>query len=820
MSTTSYTRAAIDGEAANVALAKTTSRNTILNQAAFRLGTIPGMPTETAVSALMLAAGANGYLAEHGERATRRTIEGGLRAGAKNMRAAPEERRDQHRPTIPLPASGETKLAASGGFPKRTPPDAGGKPAFHTWDAGGPPVRPDEKRRHVYAASGVTVRIKVMRKDGGAINWYRVQKESGVTGWQARKPDGYVEVPYTAGTDPFDAEVSQNEIFCPEGEKDVDTLVRLGLLAMTFGGTGDGAPAGMENNFAGRDVVVLADNDEGGRQHAERKASLIARIAQSVRVVHFSELPEKGDVSDWIASGQGVEDLRARVASAPLWQAPVNAPSIPLDQSPQWNEPIPLPDGLKPVHAFDFEFLPASIRPWVQDISDRMQCPPDFVGVSAMVALGATIGRKVGIRPQTRTDWIEVPNLWGCIVGRPGAMKSPAIAEALKPLHRLEKQARVNNEAALRDFAHAREVHELKKQAAQAKVKAAVKKGLEIELPHIDEPEAPALQRFVVNDTTYEKLGEILAHNPSGVLAHRDELVSLLKSLDREEAAPARGFYLTAWNGTGGYTFDRIIRGQTHIDAACLSMLGSTQPGKIAEYMRRAITGGAGDDGLIQRFGLLVWPDQSPEWIEADRYPDSEARNEAWGTFTRLAEVTSVTLKAEMDRFETIPFLRFDTAARGIFADWHADLERRLRSGQMHSALESHLSKYRKLVPSLALINHLSEGNVGPVDEPSTSRAISMSRYLESHARRLYGAGTEAETSAAKAILEHIRRGALVDGFTARDIHQRDWSRLTDKEQVRAGLALLEEFDWITADPIKTGGRSKTAYRINPMAIQ
>ena len=46
--------------------------------------------------------------------------------------------------------------------------------------------------------------------------------------------------------------------------------------------------------------------------------------------------------------------------------------------------------------------------------------------------------------------------------------------------------------------------------------------------------------------------------NPNGVLAHRDELVSLLKTLDREEFAAARGFFLTAWNGKDRYTFDRI----------------------------------------------------------------------------------------------------------------------------------------------------------------------------------------------------------------------------------------------------------------------
>ena len=322
----SYMRAAIDGEAASVAEAQASTRNTALNRAAFRLGTIPGMSTETAVGALMLAAGSNGYTKEHGERAARATIESGLRAGIRSQRAAPAKRQEKPRPAIPTPAGGTSKPAS--GFPKCTPPGFDGKPVFHAWDAGGPPVRPDEKRRHVYRSDSTPTRIKVMLRDGGAINWYRVQNGCGITGWQARKPEGYVEVPYTGDVNVFRAEAAQDEIYCPEGEKDVDTLERLGLLAITFGGTGDGAPARMEDWFAGRDVVILTDNDEGGRQHAERKAALIARTAQSVKVVHFPELPKKGDVSDWVELGHGAEDLRKRVAAAGPWQPPAGAEPV------------------------------------------------------------------------------------------------------------------------------------------------------------------------------------------------------------------------------------------------------------------------------------------------------------------------------------------------------------------------------------------------------------------------------------------------------------------------------------------------------------
>jgi putative DNA primase/helicase len=345
-------------------------------------------------------------------------------------------------------------------------------------------------------------------------------------------------------------------------------------------------------------------------------------------------------------------------------------------------------------------------------------------------------------------------------------MKSPAIGEALRPLRRLEVRARETYDTAV--AAHAKEHHlwKLRRDAAEQIAKGELRKDPTATVKFdIAEPDEPIERRYITNDTTYEKLGEILAENPNGILAHRDELVSLLKTLDREEYAAARGFFLTAWSGVDPYKFDRIGRGKTHIEAACVSLLGSTQPGRLAEYVRRAVAGGAADDGLIQRFGLLVWPDQSPEWESVDRYPDSAARDAAWGCFEGFEGLDPDRIGAERDRFQTVPFLRLDDAAYSEFMDWRKELELRLRSGELHPALESHLAKYRKLVPALALINHLADVGSGPVGKMSMLQALGLASYLETHAKRAYGAGPEAETAAAKAIIAHIRKANLTDDF-------------------------------------------------------
>ena len=83
----------------------------------------------------------------------------------------------------------------------------------------------------------------------------------------------------------------------------------------------------------------------------------------------------------------------------------------------EWPAPKPLPSGLAPVEPFSFDFLPDALAPWIEDIANRLQCPPDYVAVAALTSLGSLIGRRIGIKPQLKTDWVEIANLWGCIVG-------------------------------------------------------------------------------------------------------------------------------------------------------------------------------------------------------------------------------------------------------------------------------------------------------------------------------------------------------------------------------------------------------------------
>lgn len=115
-------------------------------------------------------------------------------------------------------------------------------------------------------------------------------------------------------------------VYVVEGEKDADALATLGLCATTNPGGAGKWRDGDSNALAGADVVVLPDNDEPGRTHAEAVAKSLHGLGCRVRVVNLPMLPAKGDVSDWLAAGHTVDELRALVDGAAAPWAPNDVP--------------------------------------------------------------------------------------------------------------------------------------------------------------------------------------------------------------------------------------------------------------------------------------------------------------------------------------------------------------------------------------------------------------------------------------------------------------------------------------------------------------
>ncbi|MGI6079051.1 MAG: hypothetical protein ACOYCB_13020 [Fastidiosipilaceae bacterium] len=123
----------------------------------------------------------------------------------------------------------------------------------------------------------------------------------------------------------LEAVKSGETVFIPEGEKDCNNLTALGLVA-TSNPMGAGKWRDHYSDYLkGATCIVLADNDKPGRKHAQQVAKSLSGKAASVKVIDFPDLPEGGDVSDWLQQQTGKskekkEKLLQLVVDSLEWQ--------------------------------------------------------------------------------------------------------------------------------------------------------------------------------------------------------------------------------------------------------------------------------------------------------------------------------------------------------------------------------------------------------------------------------------------------------------------------------------------------------------------
>jgi hypothetical protein len=501
----------------------------------------------------------------------------------------------------------------------------------------------------------------------------------------------------------------------------------------------------------------------------------------------------------------------------------------------EWLEPKEIDSALLPVPPFDLRLLPQPLRPWLADIAERSQCPPDFLAVGAIVVCASLIARHIAIRPKRHDDWTVTPNLWGGVIAPPGFLKSPALAETLKPLNRLAHEAGLRFKQELLDHETECLVQKAKRESIEQAIRSAFKqkdealvKSLRADLEGLAS-EPPRETRMLVNDTTVEMLGAILNQNPGGVLIFRDELSGFLRSLERQGHEADQAFYCEAWNGAAPFTYDRIGRGTIHIARTCVSILGGIQPGPWRAYLRELFQAGR-DDGFVSRFQLLVWPEVGVTWRNVDRWPDTAAKENAWRIFSALSDLKVSNLGAEQADGSELAFLRFAADAQPLFDEWRGDLEAKLRRDEEHPILVSHLAKYRKLMPALALVLHTvsvvegSAGFGGGVSLIAATQAAAWCDFLEAHARRSYQSVTDVANTAAGALAVKIRNRKLASPFRARDVYQSGWSGLSERDDVYRAITMLEGANWLRPEEVKTdrehGGRPSIQFHINPKLFE
>jgi len=595
---------------------------------------------------------------------------------------------------------------------------------------------------------------------------------------------------------------------------------------------------GSEMNIAQREAfkaVIDALESEGVKTYAPVAAHGVSTLKTLLSTFNTTVLSLPVDIDQHIDDKVLIDHLADEKAAA--------------DQQ-KWGEPKLISTVLPDVLPLRREMLPTVLSAYIFDQAERVPMPPDMVAVAVLTSLCGVLGARVAMKPKKYDDFAIVPNLWGAFIAPPSSKKSGALSAGAKPVDALAfaAQEAYKEQKDAYDLAQAmaKTLDAAEDKVNKAKVtKAMSTEGREAAADMLaafartatddseEAPSHPKLRRYKTNDSSPEALAVLEQDNPTGILVIRDELSGLLASLEGEANSGARSFYLEGWNGDSSYDTDRIMRGYNRIENHCLSILGGIQPDKLIGYFEQSIQG-LGNDGLIQRFQLMVYPDPIT-WSFIDRAPDTIARDLVYALFKQTDDLQSWDLcrmgAKDADAFNKRPFFRFTSNAYQFYEDWVTQLETVKIKNEEHSIIQEHLSKYNKLMPALALVFHVIDGlelgEVGDVSLNAAEMAAEWCEYLESHARRVYSLVIQSSTRTAALLAEKLSEIAktrtdddwFVSGFTARQVTRRNWKGLTDPDVLQNALEVLVEDQWIMLEEIPStasGGRPTRRYWINP----
>lgn len=510
-------------------------------------------------------------------------------------------------------------------------------------------------------------------------------------------------------------------VFVCEGEKAADAARSIGLVATTSPG---GAKAGKKADWyplAGREVVILPDNDRAGREYAEDVAGILTSLAPPaiVRIVDLPGLPEKGDIVEWIELHENKDEsvMRSQLESLVRSCIPYQHPGI---DRPRTFQPFPTDSLPKPVSHFVVEGAKA------------IGCDPSFIALPILAVCAAAIGNSA--RLKIKGGWLVPPILWTMIVGESGCAKSPALRLVLKSVRERQRKSIERHASEMLDHQaelawHKRKLSQWEKQKESS------------EEPPV-RPEEPKAERFQIEDSTIEAVAPLLADNPRGLLLARDELSGWFGSFERYSGGKggADAAHWLSMYGAETLTVDRKTGTPKTISVPFASMCitGGIQPGILLKSLGTEHR----ESGLAARFLFACPPRIAKQWTATEIDPERE--KEFSEILDSLYDLPIHEVNGEPWRiFELSP----EASAEYIrFYESHAR-ETADHSGDMAAAW----SKLEETPGRLALVIHLIRWaahdstlkSQDVVDLHSMRAAIQLTEWFKNEAARVYSLITE-----------------------------------------------------------------------------
>lgn len=468
-------------------------------------------------------------------------------------------------------------------------------------------------------------KLRYKLPDGGKT--FSIRRPDGKGGWIYKDVmQGVTEVLYN-----LPEVVKADTVYIVEGEKDVETLRKHSLTATcnTHGAGPCKWKSHLSQWFKGKTVIILPDNDDVGRQHANEVARNLHGVADSIKVLDLNgiyELPEHGDITDTFEypGKHGAEDLKQQdqmtfdalklLVEETAEYEPSREIPLPTDYSdtgnverdaPRWEPPIPFDTLDTP--SFPTESLPGPVAAFVEALAESTQTPEEMSAILSLGVLATAFQRRYTV--EVTADWHEPLCLYPVAVAPPGERKTAVISALMRPVYEYEAMRRELEAAEIAQNQAERAMLEKSLAAAQGAATKMPSKGKSIDKESARQ-EALSLAaqlaefkdlhpfRLLADDTTPEKLVDIMDTQGGCITVTSAEGGVFDSIAGRYDKGANFDIYLKGHAGDS-ISVDRIGRKSNYIKSPRLTMILTIQPEVLNGLMRNATFKGR---GLCGRF--------------------------------------------------------------------------------------------------------------------------------------------------------------------------------------------------------------------------
>ena len=486
-----------------------------------------------------------------------------------------------------------------------------------------------------------------------------------------------------------------------------------------------------------------------------------------------------------------------------------------------WEPPIPLDTITVP--PFPLEASPSPLQEYVEDIARVHKVPVDLPAMSVLGAIGAAAARRVEV--QIGKTHREPLNFYGAAVAVSGERKK-AVLQPLSPLqtveHEFQKAAAPLVAAAQerRALAEVRLKH-LREQAAKAKDPAKrqqAEQDAEYLAQHL--PDVPALPRFLVSNTTPEKLEELLAEQGGAICMASEEAGSVFEIAAgryAKDGGAQLDTLLLAYDG-GDINTTRVTRPGARVRRPALSIILTPQPIILRrfcahpEFQYR---------GLVARFAFVV-----PGSLVGTRLYENRAANEDARLAYEAAIRRILSLPKPSDP-DQIPALKIDGDALEVWRHPHDELEIAQADGGRLAGIREWASKHASRVARIAGGFHLvtcadPQPWTVPISVGIVERAWRIGWYLVDHALAAQDLmGADERLDGARCVLGWIVKEKK-SSFTRREVFNALRARFKTVAALEPALAVLVSHEYLRRRPDPkhegSGRRPSPTYEVNPAA--